>query len=74
MQGLCTSSQARDISGARSIALNSRGVGVALLASRLASLTGVVARVPFARGLPVRDVIVGRRGSGCEKYHVVLVC
>ena len=64
MQGLCTSSRAWDIGGAWSVALNSRGVGVALLASRLASLTGVVARVPFARGLPVCDVVVGRRCSG----------
>ena len=54
------------------VALSLRNVGVVLLASCLASATRAAARAPPVPGLLVRGVVVGRWGSGCEEYHIVL--
>ena len=54
------------------MALGLRNVGVIPPASRLVGVMGAAALAPPAPGLPVCDVVVGRWGSGCEEYHVVL--
>ena len=41
-------------------------------ASRLVGVMRAAALAPPAPGLLVCDVVVGRWGSGCEEYHVVL--
>ena len=53
--------------------LDSRSVGVILLASCLAGAARAAAWAPPAPGLPVRDFVVGRWGSRSEKYHVILM-
>ena len=72
-QGLYMVSRVWEVVGARSVVLNLRGVGAALLALCLASGTRAVALALSAPGLSVRGVIVGWRGSWREEYHVVLM-
>ena len=57
----------------RQVALRLRGIGMILLTPCLASAARTAARAPPVPGLPMRDVVIGRRGSGCEKYHAILV-
>ena len=72
-QGPRTNSWSLDIGGEWRSAPDSRGVGVALLVSCLASTARAAAQAPPAPGLPVRNFIVGRWGSRSEEYHVILM-